>query len=193
MLGPKGMAYAAHMKRWVAPVAIIALTCVTLSGCASGDDDPEVSPSPTPSTSTSTSTTTPTPAGTNGTGSSSGEATTGAEGSSTPTPTAATTPNAVVTWGDQVSTYLLVQCQHSGTSTLNASGDDVSGGTLLTIDVVNGDGALSIANDSTLETELDGTLSEFTLTGTSFSGSGSYQNPSGDDRDFTVTGDCVGL
>lgn len=103
------------------------------------------------------------------------------------------TPSAIVTWGDNESAFVLVLCEAPGSGTLVAGGDDVAGGTLLTISVSEGKGELFITNDATLETTLDGTVDAFSTDGTAFTGSGTFQAKSGDQRPMTFKGDCKDL
>lgn len=160
-------------------VVLFAASAVVLAGCTASSEQ-----APTPQPSASASEATPAAGG--------GEV---SPGLSTAEQLAADpeTPSSIVTWGDNESPFVLVQCESQGSGSLVASGDDVAGGTLLTISVSDGKGELFITEDATLETTLDSTVDTFTIDGTAFSGSGTYQTKSGDQRQMTFKGDCKDL
>lgn len=177
-------------------LVLFAASVLVLSGCTSSSDGADSAASP-ESTNAGTETGGTETGGTEAGGGATADAG-GAEqtsGTSTEEQLSAQpeTPSAFVTWGDNETAFVLVQCDSSGPSSLTASGDDVAGGLLLTIDVTDGGGKLSIAEDATLETTLAGTVGTLAMNGTAFQGSGNYQTKSGESRDFTFQGDCRDL
>lgn len=162
---------------------MVAVSAVLLAGCTSGGDE---APSSAPSAAGSATTGPPESGGASAPAESPGA--TAEESAASPQ-----SPSAIVRWGDNESAFVLVQCDDQASGSLTASGDDVAGGQLLTISVADGKGDLSITEDATLQTTLDGIVTELSWEGTAFRGAGTYESKSGEQRQLSFTGDCKDL
>lgn len=155
-------------------MALLAVCAPAVGGCASSDED-EGGGDPSPSASVS--------ADADGGGSSSP----GGAGSPGPND-----PTATVEWDGESLTFLLVRCDAEGPSSLEASGNTLPAGSIMTMRATDGAGQVLIQSDTSQEEESSGEFTSFRHSGGTFEGSGTYETSDGTAA-FTMRGDCKDL
>ena len=164
------------MRRRLTPVPLVAVLILTMGGCSSSDG--EDGPTEDAGASASAS-------------AAEGEAGTDSSPGTDPE-VPANSPTATVAWGNEARTFVLAACAAEGPSSLEASGNDLAGGSIMTLRATDGSGQVLIQNNTTQDEEFYGEFTSFSYRSGAFTGSGTYA-AADDDGDFTLRGDCKDL